>query len=86
MVLIWLASFIIAMKFEELTMPNLDVLISFASKDMTRHEVFMMEREILEALNYTLGAPTILTFLKFVYILFLMIFRFSFASFLIGVM
>lgn len=62
--LVALGCFYVAAKFEETYYPTIDQMLRFVPNAGKKEDVLRMERSILGTLNYKLGAPTAVVFLK----------------------
>ncbi|GLT93547.1 hypothetical protein SLE2022_113370 [Rubroshorea leprosula] len=62
--LLGVSSMLIASKYEEISPPNVEDFCYITDNTYTKEEVVTMEADILKALKFELGSPTIKTFLR----------------------
>ncbi|KAK8581028.1 hypothetical protein V6N12_071274 [Hibiscus sabdariffa] len=62
--LLGVSSMLIASKYEEINPPNVDDFCYITDNTYRKEEVVKMEADILKALNFELGNPTVKTFLR----------------------
>ncbi|XP_017435680.1 putative cyclin-A3-1 isoform X2 [Vigna angularis] len=63
--LVGVSSMLLASKYEETKPPSVRKFCSITDNTFEKKEVVKMEAEILESLNFEIGNPTAITFLKF---------------------
>ncbi|GAV74666.1 Cyclin_N domain-containing protein/Cyclin_C domain-containing protein [Cephalotus follicularis] len=63
--LLGVSSMLIASKYEEINPPNVEDFCYITDNTYTKEEVVKMEADILKALKFELGNPTVKTFLRF---------------------
>ncbi|KAF7635495.1 hypothetical protein Mgra_00005034 [Meloidogyne graminicola] len=54
----------ISSKYEEIMVPNVEDFVSISGGVFTKEELFLMEQKVLNALNFELGAPHAIQFLR----------------------
>lgn len=62
--LVGTASLLLAAKYEEIYAPNISDFVYICDDTFSRHEIFKMERKILQGLEFNLGRPLSVHFLK----------------------
>ena len=66
LLLIIIASFTLAIKYTESTIPNLDELCNICGKKFNKEQINKYEINIMEALNYNISYPTIFDLFQFI--------------------